>query len=346
MCDIRGCIVRAASPRSTCGRPVSALRLVLLTVMLCCGFWSTADAQQISTGPNHTCTLVAYSHLMCFGAVQHGRLLIKNPQPVDQPFVHVATAAGFVCAITQIGNVRCWGLNPFLVRDDLVPESSTDIWTMVAVGNGFACHLHQNGTLHCRGLNDQRQCEPPLIYPDRVVMVSAGEAHACAVTAQAKLYCWGSNQQAQRDFTHIAFMNKSDVVWVRCGSHSTCAITRYAQPACWGSRLPPVDPSLRVVEIAPGSTMICAILLDAKIVCWGDSVYGTSPIDISPSSSFGVVRQLALGLDHACAIQGNEALLRCWGSNRQGQTNVNPSEFFSVSTPSPHHTSMPCFFSL
>lgn len=99
--------------------------------------------------------------------------------------------------------------------------------------------------------------------------------------------------------------------------------------------LEPVSGLTNVTSVAAGDEFTCALLADGTARCWGlgesgqrgDRSFGT--FALTPVTVFGLTGAVALagGYGHACALLNN-ATVRCWGENREGQlgngTTANP----------------------
>jgi len=139
--------------------------------------------------------------------------------------------------------------------------------------------------------------------------------------------------------------------WISTGHWHTCAVVNINQAKCWGdglkgelgdgstadSNVPvPIDQgTLSVLRISAGYMFSCGIFslggFSGGVKCWGDNSDGklgdpnyTSPISTTPIGVLGLsltssgVVQVALGLNHACALLSNGAM-KCWGDNSLGQ---------------------------
>lgn len=98
-----------------------------------------------------------------------------------------------------------------------------------------------------------------------------------------------------------------------CGN--TCVVECTAQRQCNG-----------VAEVRAGGNFTCARLQDGTIRCWGANTTGQLgqgggltnsdfPVQVQGITT---AIQLAVGVDHACALL-QDTTVRCWGSNSSGQ---------------------------
>lgn len=132
------------------------------------------------------------------------------------------------CAITNQGNVECWGSNSHGQLGDDAPihgTAATPVWVRgllegkwaqaIRVGKGFSCALvtptkelsNSGGEVYCWGDNRRQQLgrddedewsaiPKKVLGLDGVRAIGAGEAHVCAVKDNA-VYCWGANDVHQ-----------------------------------------------------------------------------------------------------------------------------------------------------
>ncbi len=117
------------------------------------------------------------------------------------------------CALTNAGNVFCWGdgtanaLGHGIYEQVLVP---------VKVLGGT-----QGGT-----------------YLENVATISYGFGHACAITTTKDLYCWGSGFTATADKVTGGAQGTtslSNIIGVYAGPTYTCAVDDVDKPYCWGN---------------------------------------------------------------------------------------------------------------
>ncbi|KOO32282.1 regulator of chromosome condensation rcc1, partial [Chrysochromulina tobinii] len=195
-----------------------------------------------------------------------------------------------------------------------------------------------------------------------VGLLALGRAHTCAyVTASALLKCWGSNENGYGSGygqlgdgtttnrnTPTTIDVGGAVGLLALGDYHTCAyVTADAGTLkCWGlniygqlgdgtntNRNTPTTINVggAVGLLALGYATTCAYLTASELLkCWGSNSDGQlgngntftsyNPITINVGGAVGL---LALGSSHTCAYVTASALLKCWGSNYQGQLGDN-----------------------
>lgn len=227
--------------------------------------------------------------------------------------VGIAGSFRHVCAWTQRGQVKCWGLNDrgqlgLPVGDPVgdEPGEMGDALPFVDLGEGF-----------------------------EVVQVSVGENHTCALSREGQVKCWGANSTIHPpehpdppttpdtvvDFGRLGTGDKEDrvaplgdllepvdlgdeggpVVAIASSTHHNCALFDNGRLKCWGeggggrigyedredrgdepgemgNNLPFVDlGDRRVVTFSCLSGKTCALLDDDTVRCWGTADAGYQP---------------------------------------------------------------------
>lgn len=203
----------------------------------------------------------------------------------------------FLCALSDRGQVKCWGDNIYgqLGTNDVIPRGEDlsrmgDALRPLPLGDGFV-----------------------------VKQLAVGASHACALSMKGEVKCWGNGEfglLGSQDILNIGSepgsmeairpvdLGKSaNVREVRGGLTMTCAILGRDVPdeddlvKCWGyDTLGSGSRRMRGAE--PGSM--------------GDSL---------PAVMLGVrkpIKKIVVGYDFGCALF-TDGLAKCWGSNSVGQ---------------------------
>ena len=286
----------------------------------------------VAAGGAHTCGLVLGGGARCWGGNEFGQLgdgrsgtQAASAVPVDvegleRDVVAIAAGSDHTCALTEAGDVFCWGRN---VDGRLGDGTTDDRATPVAVDR----------------------------LDSDVVAIAAGSTHSCALTEAGAVLCWGGNtfgQLGDGTMTDSATPVQvdgldSDVVAVTAGSTHTCAVTSGGDAFCWGSnsdgrlgdgttddRAPPTSVAgladTPIVAISAGFNHTCALTAAGGVSCWGGNASGQlgngetaesgTPVLVSGLSS-GVV-SVSSGGFHTCALTQDGQVL-CWGENVFGQ---------------------------
>lgn len=259
----------------------------------------------IGSEGGHTCVLLEGGSVRCWGRNNRGQLGVGdnndwgdalnelNPPEaeLDQDVTHVAAGFNHTCAVTVPGEVLCWGRNDH----------------------------GQLGLGHTQDLGDNPDEMPPPVVElggAPVAMLALGARHSCALMEAGEVRCWGQNNRGQLGLGHAndlgdnpdemppdpVLLGDEAVVSIAAGSHHTCALFESGSARCWGDN-------------SAG-----ALGIDDPEYFWGDELNETQPKQAHLGGA--VVRQLALGNDHTCAVlQSGDAM--CWGYNYAGQLGLD-----------------------
>ena len=186
---------------------------------------------QISIGNEYSCALTQDGTVACWGRNEHGQLgdgtTTNRSVPVavtggalaGKTVTHVATSAWHSCALTQDGNVACWGGNDYgQLGDGTTTNSSVPIAvtagvlagktiTRIAIGAWHSCALTSDGVVVCWGYNYDGQLgdgtttnrSVPVAVTGGalagkiVTHFATGSVHSCALTSDGVVACWGAN---------------------------------------------------------------------------------------------------------------------------------------------------------
>jgi alpha-tubulin suppressor-like RCC1 family protein len=163
------------------------------------------------------------------------------------------------CALTDTGEVKCWGWNPYGQLGDgtnIERHTPTDVVGLgssiaVTTGGDHTCAIELGGLLKCWGWNGFGQLGNgeyngsyvPVAAQtgEPIVAAGAGVAHTCALAGSGAVKCWGFNQYGQLgDGTQVDHIIPADTLGlpatpldVVVGSHHSCAVGSM-WIACWG----------------------------------------------------------------------------------------------------------------
>ncbi|MBL0290250.1 MAG: fibronectin type III domain-containing protein [Betaproteobacteria bacterium] len=232
----------------------------------------------------------------------------------------VKIAAGNLhsCAITNAGEVKCWGDN----------------------GSG------QIGD----GSSDTRLSPAKVSSLSGVTAIDGGSRHSCAVKGAGEVWCWGLNDSGQlgdgdpsieRHLEPVPVSGlASDATAVALGGLHTCALANVGATYCWGnnasgqlgnftqtSSAVPVRVTVlgsNVLSIAAGADHSCAVGGSGTVGCWGSNAFGQlgtgDKVDRGspPPGGIGTGVAVVAGDAHSCSLTSNGGV-KCWGSNSHGQ---------------------------
>ncbi len=293
----------------------------------------TSGVSAVSAGAHHTCALTSAGGVKCWGLNDGGQLgdgtIDNSSTPVDVRGLAsgvdaIAAGAGWVCALTSAGGVKCWGWNQYgQLGDGHEGENTSAPVDVSGLTSGVsaisanalhACALTTAGDVECWGSTFDKEQAPrptnsdvPNVVPGLggSTAISAGGLHACAITGAGGVECWGTNGNGE------------------LGNGSTTDSDKPVEVSTLTSG---------VTALAVGSTddffptHSCALTSAGGATCWGLNVHGqlgngstadsSHPVEVSGLSS-GIVA-IAVGGSHTCAITDAKRL-KCWGDNSNGQ---------------------------
>ncbi len=267
----------------------------------------------------------------CFDRSTSVLTLLDGTEPFTGTLIQTAdhlsglsSGGAHTCAITSIGNVKCWGAN---TKGQLGNNSTTDSATPVLVqglandiiqvssGADFSCALLASGQIKCWGANDLGQLgnnstvqsSVPVDVtgfsePVKQISVGFNGRHACALTQSGKIRCWGNNFYSQLGKVTLTAPYQSNV---------------------------PVDlitPIDNVVQISSGVSHTCALQNTGSVLCWGGNYAGQLGISYNvsypnsvevPGLKYNAI-QISSGAYHTCAVTRAHHV-KCWGDNTSGQ---------------------------
>ncbi|MGZ3722217.1 MAG: RCC1 domain-containing protein, partial [Bdellovibrionales bacterium] len=260
------------------------------------GVGNLSGLVSISAGAYYACALSNLGHVYCWGDNSFGQLgngtFINSSAPVEVAGVGgigklanikaIAAGDNHVCALTNGGNVYCWGEN---VNGQLgIGVFSASVTTPTAVigsvgigaisaGYQTSCALHAGGALECWGYNAEGEVgngvagastNSSSVILAGVASVSNGGTHSCAVLSGA-VYCWGFNDHGQ------------------LGDNSTTQSATPVQVKGVGG----VGFLSSIASVtAGGDGNSCAVSLSGSIYCWGDNSTGSLGVNnASPAQS-------------------------------------------------------------
>ena len=304
----------------------------------------TSGVQAIATGKYHACTVTKAGGVKCWGCNYGGQLgdgtFNNSLTPVvvdgfdDNEENAIAVTAGddHTCALTDAGEVKCWGYN-----------------YMGQLGDGTT-NIRSNIPVYVDGFGDAGEDEG-------AIAISAGSNHTCVITSENGIKCWGYNNYGQLGDGKYINSNTPVVVTgfpdegenaseISAGWNHTCAITSEKGIKCWGfnqygqlgnnddtSTNTPVivdgfdDGGQDAATISAGYQHTCAVTSSGDVKCWGDNSNGQlgdgtigyesdTPVDVVGLSSGA--KAVSAGGSHTCAITNTDGVM-CWGDNTFSQ---------------------------
>lgn len=225
-----------------------------------------------SLSEGFSCALSNAGAVKCWGASAEGQLgwgyTYSSASPVEvtglQSGVIQITAAEYhACALTQSGQVKCWGngvgykLGDGTETNRLTPVTvvglPSDI-VAVEAGKWATCALTSGGAVLCWGsgsvANNSKSPSYITGLDSGVSQITVGSDHACAVMASGKIKCWGDSLYGRLGngvvnsvgvttpvevLTSAGGAALTGVVAAAASTGNTCALTSNDGVKCWGN---------------------------------------------------------------------------------------------------------------
>jgi len=258
-----------------------------------------------------------------------------------------------VCALSEAGQVFCWGRNdarqvgdgtqqhrslPTLVAG-LGPASQ------VAAGDDGSCAITRSGELHCWGTVARSKLQRPTRVDglSDVREVAIGSSHACAVVGAGSVRCWGANAYGQlgngttleldpRRVAIVADLHDARAVVV--GSSTSCALRKGGDVVCWGAERSNKASMRTTPGPIAGLPRLSSIGVSNQDRVWGlsteGSVYSWGNLPKPPNEAIKVegwpyLEQLVTGVQHRCSITADRQSVQCAGNSLTGATGLDPA---------------------
>jgi len=310
-------------------------------------------------GQHRSCALLTDHKIRCWGlwAAYGENTDIGDDETVEEggwdidlgePLRSVAVGAAS-CALTQAGDVRCWGLGNH---------------GRLGYGNTEDIEFDQAAT-----------SAGPVALGEPAIQIDASTTSTCAVLESGRVRCWGEGRftgmlVAEGDVGDDETPESAGFVDVGApvsklsmGKLQTCALTQGGAVRCWGGSVlvgscghgsaaadgafgsyigdDETPASLGdllldgvAVDLACGDESCCAIMENGDARCWGRDPEIQKRFEPGPPLELGgPVLSMAVGKSHWCAVL--EDGVHCWGYGSHGQLgygNTNDIPFAQLST--------------
>jgi alpha-tubulin suppressor-like RCC1 family protein len=292
---------------------------------------ASVDAQPymplLATDTRHACYRSSAGDLLCWGGSPNGQfasdggfVTVSQPTPVTTNGVPTVVSAHQIgqCILLANGTVDCWGYDDEYQRlgdgsGKPQPPPGVPIITnatdLIGSPNGdFEC-ARTPSSLACWGYPpdcdatypDAGYPATPALRPDLAMLdsLALGQQFLCGIE-DSSVYC--------------------------CGWQNSGELGDGVQSYDFHDALEAVPLPANAAHAFVGAGDACAILDDATAWCWGwngDGQLGDGTMGVNRASpvqvvGLGNVAQLALGVDHSCALL-TDGTARCWGANSHGQ---------------------------
>jgi alpha-tubulin suppressor-like RCC1 family protein len=319
-----------------------------------CSAAVTTDFRMVVAGQGgHACALSNLGNVYCWGSNSNGEtgsgILATPDSPMEvlgvggtgflSDIIAISAASYNTCALSNSGNVYCWGYNADgELGNNTTVNSPTPVEVVGVGGSGFLsnitaiggnCAVSSAGNAYCWGYNNAGELgnnsttnssTPVEVvgvggvgFLSGVVSISATWFYTtCAIVTSGNAYCWGYNNYGQlgnnsttSSSTPVEVMGVggtgflSGLNSISAGSYTTCASTTAGNAYCWG----------RGNSGQLGNNTI--------------SISHT-PVEVSGVGGSGVlsgVTSVSVGAFTSCAASMSGTY--CWGDNSDGQLGNN-----------------------
>ena len=177
------------------------------------------ESLDISSGPSHTCALLAEGKPVCWGVDKWG----KASPPSGERFVAITSGRSHTCGLKQDGTATCWGGR----YDDGALTPPEDRFTAISSGDSQVCGLRTNGTAVCWGYGEAPVPDEPL------ASVSNGGNEACALRTDGTPVCWAFPIPGFPPF-HASSPPSEKFVTISRGTDHACGPSSQWYPRCVG----------------------------------------------------------------------------------------------------------------
>jgi alpha-tubulin suppressor-like RCC1 family protein len=312
------------------------------------------SAASFASGGDFGCALKTDGTVWCLGSNNEGKLgngeavpspkampvqVMISPSPTPAPLSgvkQIAAGGNHACALTNGGDVYCWGRND---EGQLGNPNGNSEWAVKMTLPG--------------GLSGVKK-------------VVCGWDHTLAIAGDDRVWCWGSNGNdecgtAPGGASPAPIVELSNVTDVSSTLRTSCALRSDQTAHCWGHNphgqtsvdptqstqfpSPTPVPVSNVTHIAAGHGHTCARTSAGAVFCWGRNMkgqLGNGTQDFVTKSSIGgssepqapspspqrvllpdgtplVAKSVTASHQTSCAVVGASDHPYCWGMNKKGQ---------------------------
>ena len=233
-----------------------------------------------------TCALLESKKVRCWGYRINGQGILGDTEFGDEPdemppedIEHLENVSklalggiDFACALSEAGEVRCWGSNSlgtlgdeeksYRPHPDVVVKTDGKVID-IAAGHRHVCVVLEGGSMRCWGTNSEGALgyghtehlgDDPGEMPTPIVDIGGpvrslelGAEYGCAVLDTGRARCWGEgggklgydtwepigDDEVPADVGDVTKQLDDNIVQIACGLEITCAIYEMGEMSCW-----------------------------------------------------------------------------------------------------------------
>ena len=271
---------------------------------------------QLAMSVGCSCARMSDGSVRCMGNNLTGCLGVQNlpyaSNPIRVPGVSgvidvAINTFGTVCALTNSGDVWCWG------------------WD----GNGLVGNDHAGDDL-CAGRVMCAHAPVRLPAIRDAIKIVVGELSVCVIRADRRVMCWGdiefSSAGAPFRVAHpVEIPGIADAVSLFPSGRSVAIVRSDGSVDSVDSNARVQIPLTASVSGSGPTGRYCYVREDRQAYCWGEnefSVLGTdvggTPIRMPRLLGVPCVSDISVGFRHSCAIV-TDGHVMCWGANESQQ---------------------------
>jgi alpha-tubulin suppressor-like RCC1 family protein len=252
-----------------------------------------SSVTDIAVGRWHACARKADRTVWCWGRNAMGQVdasMSNRLAPVQITAVAtaqaVAAAGRFSCALSDGGNLVCWGDRPILpVGDSHAVE--------ISIGDAHACYRTADRTVWCLGNNNNGEFGngmtggstriPVMSMMSNATALDLGGFLTLSLKQDGTVWWWGWDTVAGKTPIPARIAGVDGAVSISAGQQHNCAVASSGAAWCWGlgsngrlgnggtaSSATPVPVALTgATQISAGDAHTCAVLKNGPLQCWG-----------------------------------------------------------------------------
>lgn len=271
---------------------------------------------QIAAGMAHTCVILASNRqVRCWG-YDDQRIIVPEPYR-NRSFYQISSYRNHTCGLLvgdettgDDGHVICWN------------GRRTYDWAGPTDYDLNAPEAYQGYAFHQISVGNNRFCG--LLKEGVEITDEIG-------TRRVRVLCWAEDNHTfkpiPREFESVVFSQ------LEGGKTSlTCGLAKASkQFSCWGQYnnnlavVPDRYTNKRFLEISAGRANICGLIQEedrSEIACWGTNRFSQIDIAEEYANEDQSFLKISVSVDHICGILEGSNLLRCWGSDTYGKSNL------------------------